>query len=77
MDNAEIQRKCEEFLETLGIPGFVFFGWKKPDNQFGFVYSYRQFPRNIGIQGLEWALKELRTAESQGTEETPSGGEAA
>lgn len=59
MEHAEIQQKCEKFLEELGIPGFIVFGWKKDDNQFGIVHSYKDTPPNAAIKGLVWVLNDF------------------
>lgn len=59
MDNNDIQRKCEEFLNELGIPGFIVFGWQKDNEQFGVVSSFHQMPVNVAIKGMTWALNDF------------------
>jgi hypothetical protein len=59
MDSDEIQKKCSDFLAQLGIPGFIVFGWEKPDKQFGFVYSHRQMPPTVAVKGMTWALHDF------------------
>lgn len=65
MDNAEVQRKCEAFLQSLGVPGFIIFGWKKgevPEGkqaEYGIVSSYHQIPKEAAIKGMTWALQDF------------------
>lgn len=65
MDNAEVQRKCEEFLRSLGVPGFIIFGWKKGETEkvkqaeYGVISSYHQIPKEAAIKGMTWALADF------------------
>jgi len=59
IDNDEIQRKCDEFLRQLDVPGFIVFGWKKSEEEFGLVSSYHEVPLNAAIKGLSWALTDF------------------
>ena len=65
MDNAEVQKKCEEFLRSLGVPGFIIFGWKKGEAEepkkaeYGVVSSYHQIPKEAAIKGMTWALADF------------------
>ncbi len=59
MNNDDIQKKCEEFLASLNIPGFIIFGWKKDDDSFGVVQSYKDVPVNAAIKGISWALNDF------------------
>ncbi|OGJ55509.1 hypothetical protein A3D88_04610 [Candidatus Peribacteria bacterium RIFCSPHIGHO2_02_FULL_52_16] len=59
MDNADIQKKCTEFLNALGVPGFIVFGWQKPDEQFGFVYSNHKMPVPVVIKGMTFVLSDF------------------
>ncbi|TSC58803.1 MAG: hypothetical protein Greene041619_349 [Candidatus Peregrinibacteria bacterium Greene0416_19] len=59
IDPTDIQKKCEEFLASLGIPGFIIFGWKKDDDNMGIVYSYHDVPINAAIKGVSWALHDF------------------
>lgn len=59
MDNDEIQKKCEQFLKSLDVPGFIIFGWKKDEQEFGLVSSYHEVPANAAIKGLSWALNDF------------------
>lgn len=59
MDNDDVQKKIEEFLASLNIPGFIIFGWKKDDDSFGIVQSYKDVPVNAAIKGISWALNDF------------------
>ena len=59
MDNAEVQKRCEAFLKELGVPGFIIFGWKKADQQFGVVSSHYQMPKDAAVKGMAWALHDF------------------
>lgn len=60
-DNDEIQRKCEQFLHELGIPGFIVFGWKKEGTEFGVVSSFHEMPVNAAVKGMTWVLNDFVT----------------
>lgn len=59
MDNQQIQKRCAALLEELGVPGFIVFGWKKENDEFGVVYSFRKSPPNAVVKGLSWALNDI------------------
>ena len=59
MDNQEISEKCSAFLKELGIPGFIVFGWEKPDKKYGFVYSNHKTPPNVALKGMLWAASDF------------------
>jgi hypothetical protein len=59
MNNDEIQKKCEAFLQELGIPGFIVFGWQKEAGQYGVVSSFHEMPVNAAVKGLTWALHDF------------------
>ncbi|MBU0766262.1 hypothetical protein KKF55_00540 [Patescibacteria group bacterium] len=65
MEQEEIQKKVETFLQGLGVPSFIVFGWKKdkgddPEHaQFGVVSSYHKVPTNVAIKGMSWALNDF------------------
>ena len=65
MDNPDVQKKCEEFLRSLGVPGFIIFGWKKgadeegKKTEFGVVSSYHQMPKDAAMKGMTWALQDF------------------
>jgi hypothetical protein len=59
IDNDAIQAKCEQFLQELGVPGFVVFGWQKDNDQFGVVSSFHEMPVNAAVKGMTWALHDF------------------
>jgi hypothetical protein len=56
METNVVQQKIEAFLEELGVPGFLLFGFQKPDGQFGVVYSSRKAPPPVVVKSMTWAL---------------------
>ena len=59
MDTTDIQKKCSEFVKSLGVPGFIVFGWQKPKNEFGFVYSNHAMPPSVVIKGMTFVLQDF------------------
>lgn len=59
MDHAAVQRQCEALLRGIGVPGFIIFGWKKGEKEFGVVSSYRDMPKDAAIKGMTWALHDF------------------
>ncbi|PIP65343.1 hypothetical protein COU77_02970 [Candidatus Peregrinibacteria bacterium CG10_big_fil_rev_8_21_14_0_10_49_16] len=59
MDNADIQKQCQKFLEDLGIPGFIVFGWQKSEKQYGFTYVNHKTPPAVTLKGMLWAAKDF------------------
>lgn len=59
MDQEEVQKKVEAFLQELGVPSFVVFGWKKTDSEFGVVSSHHEIPPKAAIKGMSWALNDF------------------
>ncbi len=59
MDHKEIEAKCQEFLNSLGVPGFIVFGWQKDNQEFGVVSSYHQIPSNVAVKAMSWALHDF------------------
>jgi len=57
--DAVIQKKVEEFLKNLGVPGFIVFGYKKSDETFQIVSSYNHMPKIAAIKGLSKVLHEF------------------
>lgn len=58
-DNAQVQKKCEEFLRQLDAPGFIIFGWEKDDESFGVVSSFHKMPVNAALKGITWVLNDF------------------
>ena len=51
MDDAKIQQLCNEFLQSLGVPGFVVFG-REEGNQWKVTYSLHQMPLKSAVRGM-------------------------
>ena len=51
MDDAKIQQLCNEFLQSLGLPGFVVFGREEGD-QWKVTYSLHQMPLKSAVRGM-------------------------
>lgn len=54
-----IQKKVEDFLKNLGVPGFIVFGYKKSDETFQIVSSYNHMPKIAAIKGISKILHEF------------------
>lgn len=54
-----IQKKVEAFLQTLEVPGFIVFGYKKDDQNFQIVSSYNKMPKIAAVKGLSKVLHEF------------------
>lgn len=59
MNEDEVREKCEKFVQGLGVPCFIVFGWEKGGNQFGMVSSYHKMPVQAVIKGMSWALNDI------------------
>lgn len=59
MDNTIIQRKCQEFLQQLGTPGFIIFSWQKDDQTFGVTYSVHEMPKIPAVKAMIWTLQDF------------------
>lgn len=59
MDQEDVQKKVEAFLQSLDVPSFIVFGYKKTEKEFGVVSSHHQMPPNAAIKGLSWALNDF------------------
>lgn len=51
-----MEKKCQQFLKGLGVPGFIVFGWEKTPGEFGVVSSYHDVPPPVVVKGIAWAL---------------------
>ena len=56
MNEEDIQKKVEEFLKSLDVPGFIVFGWKKDEDQFGIISSFHEMPVKPAIKGISSVL---------------------
>ncbi len=55
----DIRQKCEAFLQSLGVPAFLVFGWEKEEGEYGMVSSYHEMPANAVVKGMTWALTDI------------------
>lgn len=51
-----MEKKCQQLLKELGVPGFIVFGWEKTPGEFGVVSSYNDVPPPVVVKGIAWAL---------------------
>ena len=59
MNTAEIQKQCEEFLKSIGVPGFVIIGLQTTPTDTQMVYSLKDMPLRGAIAGLSKVLGQL------------------
>ena len=66
MSELDIQAKAEEFLKSIGVPGFIVFGYMKhkdevkPElSQFEVVSSFHEMPTNMAIKSLTKLLADF------------------
>jgi hypothetical protein len=58
MDNIEVQKRISALLQEFGEPGFIVFGWKKDDGQFGVAYATHKAPPPVVVKGMLWAVQD-------------------
>ena len=59
MDTSEIQKKCEEFLASTGLPGFIVLGFQTDPENTQMVYSLKNMPLKGVVKGLTHTLNDL------------------
>ncbi|MSR67540.1 hypothetical protein EXS65_01800 [Candidatus Peribacteria bacterium] len=59
MDTSEIQKKCEEFLASTGLPGFIVLGFQTELDKTQMVYSLKNMPLKGVVKGLTHTLNDL------------------
>lgn len=59
MDQPEVQKKVEAFLQNLGVPGFIVFGYQKTGEKFEIVSSFNKMPIKTAIKGLSKVLNDF------------------
>lgn len=59
MDTKEIQKRCEEFLATTGLPGFIVLGFQTDPENTQMVYSLKDMPLKGVVKGLTHTLNDL------------------
>ena len=58
MDDAVIQKLCNDFLQSLGVPGFVVFGRQDAD-QWKVTYSLHKMPVKTAVRGMLTTVDQL------------------
>lgn len=59
MDSIQIQKKCEEFLQSLPYPGFIVIGLQTEPENTQVVYSLNNMPLKGAVKGLTHTLNDL------------------
>lgn len=59
MNTSEIQKKCEEFLASTGLPGFIVLGFQTDPDNTQMVYSLKDMPLKGVVKGLTHTLNDL------------------
>lgn len=59
MDTTIIQKKCEEFLQSLGIPGFIVIGLQTDPENTQVVYSLNNMPLKGAVKAMTHTLNDL------------------
>ncbi len=59
MNTAEIQKQCEAFLKSIGMPGFVVIGFQTEPENTQMVYSLKDMPLKGVVKGLTHTLNDL------------------
>jgi hypothetical protein len=55
-DRDVVEAQCAKFLESLGGPGFIIFGWKKEDGTVDVVQSIQDMSPVEYFGGVSWAM---------------------
>lgn len=59
MNTADIQKKCEEFLASIGMPGFVVIGLQTDPENTQVVYSLKDMPLKGAVKAITHTLNDL------------------
>lgn len=59
MNTAEVQKQCEAFLKSIGMPGFVIIGFQTEPENTQMVYSLKDMPLKGVVKGLTHTLNDL------------------
>jgi 4-alpha-glucanotransferase len=59
MDTSEIQKKCEAFLASTGMPGFIILGFQTDPENTKVVYSLKDMPLKSVVKGITHTLNDL------------------
>ena len=59
MDTTLIQKQCEEFLKSIGVPAFVVIGIQTDPENTQMVYSLKDMPIKSFVKGMTHTLNDL------------------
>lgn len=59
MDMKKIQEQCNQFLQGLGVPGFVIIGIAQDNEKVSMVYSVHKMPTKGLIKSMTKALNDF------------------
>jgi hypothetical protein len=64
MDQKKIQQQVEQFLQGMGTPGFIIFGYIEPNAdeknpRCSIVSSFKDMPANAAIKGISKVLSDF------------------
>jgi hypothetical protein len=59
MDNDAIQKKCEQFLQEIDVPGFILFGRQEDDGSCTVTYSVHKMGLKNALLGMLTAVTDL------------------
>ena len=59
MDTTEIQKQCEAFLKSIGMPAFIIIGLQVDPENTQMVYSLKDMPVKGVVKGITHTLNDL------------------
>lgn len=59
MDMKNIQDQCNQFLKSLGVPGFIVIGITDGKEKVNMVYSVNEMPPKLLIKSMTSTLNDL------------------
>jgi hypothetical protein len=59
MNTSDIQKKCEEFLQTLPMPGFIVIGLQTDAENTQVTYSLNKMPLKGAVKAITHTLNDL------------------
>lgn len=59
MNPTQIQKKCEEFLQSLSVPGFIVIGLQTDPENTQVTYSLNKMPLKGAVKALTHTLNDL------------------
>jgi hypothetical protein len=59
MNDQEIQKRCEEFLQQIDVPGFILFGRQEDNGECIVTYSLHKITLKSALLGMLSAVTDL------------------